>query len=139
MNQFRETLKRDIAFSVLQVCKFGGDRVEYQDRATTEPVFLWAIPMKETFDSVNDRSLEEQHCHRDFVVPRQFGCGCEMQECGCSNPKRLLFPPESGPSGNAQVYYEGWSWAVDKWRRDSVGASYVLETTRHVPRRVLTR
>ncbi len=121
-NPFREETRYVFSTSALEDCIANGDRVEYQDRATDCVQTLWSIPGKETFDAVNDGALQEQHCHREFVVPTQDG-----------------FPPRYEPSFNAQIYYEGWDWSVDKWRTDSLRASYVLETTRHVARRLLTR
>ena len=141
MNIFREEIRKVYSESVLETCRADGDRMPYQDRATSPKVWVWAIPGKETFDSVNDRSLEEQHCHRNFVVPTQYGCGCENDGCSCSEVKQAqqIFPPQFEPSKNAIIYYEGWDWSVDRWNADSLRASYTLETTRHVARRVITR
>lgn len=122
MNEFRRETRYVFSTSALEDCVANGDQMEYQDRATDCVLRLWCIPGRETFDSVNDHSLEEQHCHREFVVPTQEG-----------------FPPRYEPSKNAIVYYENWDWSVDKWRADSLRASYVLETTRHVARRILSR
>ena len=119
MNEFRVELRDGSAYVALEVCRTEGDRCLYQDRAVSRPVEVWCIPGSEKLELVKDGALQEQHCRRSFTVPRQEG-----------------FPPEFEPSHDAQVRYGDWDWAVESWSADSLQACYVLQTTRHVPRRV---
>jgi hypothetical protein len=127
MNPFRADVRDESAYVALTVCHAEGDRIQYQDRATSPVVDLWAVPGSERFELTASPALQEQHCFRAFTVPRQYG------ECN-----EVLFPPQYEPSAHAQIYYQDYSWAVENWTVDSVGACYILNTIRHTPRRVTT-
>jgi len=119
---FRHELKIEAAAAALEVAKSLGVEVTYQDRAIDEIHKLWVIPEKQDMAMSQDGSLYEEHTARKFYIPRQEH-----------------FPPESGPSINAVIMYEGWDWSVDKWEADSVSACYTATTTHHKPRRVAIR
>jgi hypothetical protein len=136
MNPFRENLKREGARIAINMCKRFGDLVVFQDRSTSKPFFVWCVPEKSQLDLENRPALSEQETKRNFVVPRQEGCWCGRDECQCDRDSLPRFPPENDPSANCTIGYEDWTWSMKRGRWDSVGASYVLECVRHVPRRI---
>lgn len=133
MNEFRKETQYCFATAALDTCKVEGDRVLYQDRATSCAFWLWAIPGHERMTLKTDGALQEQHTQRRFSIPRQEG---RCESCG----KEHSFPPEFEPSSHAIIWYEGYDWAVEPdWECDSLNAVYGLETIRHVARRVAVR
>ena len=137
-NEFRTELRDESAYVALEVCHVEGDVIAYQDRATTPTVWLWAVPGQERFELIHSPAVQEQQTHRTFTIPRQSGCPCGHPGCACMRDEIQLFPPEYEPSAHAQIYYQDYEWAVERWTVDSVGACYTCETIRHTPRRVTT-
>ena len=127
MNPFREDIKREAARAFLEACKQVGDWGTYSDRGET-PVKIWFVPERVTRNLHKGGSVQEQHTKRDFAIPVQW---CDGEQ---------VFPPPGGPSTGAQIVYEDQTWTVQveegqAYRRDSVGAVYIVSATTHIPRR----
>jgi len=140
-NKTRDQLRRQTAWSALQIAISLGCQVEYQDRAQDKFVRLFAVPGPESTRISDDGELQEEITEKPFDIPLQFGCECGNPKCfywksNCyTGHKRIaLFPPEGGVSVNAVVRYEGRDYSVKIPKCDSLKANYKLDCEYHKPR-----
>ncbi len=124
--QFRDDLRDQAALAFFEVAQDLGDQLNYSDRGET-PVPLWCIPEGEDRSLSSIINISDDETLKRFSIPRQYD----------SNGV-LLFPPANDPSSSAEIIYEGYTWFLRAYHRDSVGAIYTITTVRKQARRTTT-